>query len=176
MSSPFMFVYGTGREADKRDAFAARRQIMGRTGGRIDAEIPIKADSEVTADDMKAYNLILFGTDRTNSQVSRMVESMPVSFTEGAIEFAGKRYKGDVAMRMIYPNPLAPDRYVLLCSSLADTGMGRFAQGRRMPDYRLVESASGGPRDRKVLVEGIFDDTWQVDAELMTDNRFGASP
>jgi hypothetical protein len=62
---------------------------------------------------------------------------------------------------LIFPNPLNPNRYVVLNSgfTFADAGSGSNAQQTpKLPDYAVIEI---GP-SRKVVLAGFFDERWRA--------------
>lgn len=167
----FLYVAGTkgGKGSQKvlHDlAHDARRGMLDLNGGihsggipgRLIADLKVVRDADVTEDDLRRSHLILFGTPRTNRIVARIAKQLPVTFLNHAVALGGREFAGDdVGVRMIYPNPLNPDRYVVLNAGVTEQALV-YASRRPyglMPDYFVWN----GP---KVLAWGYFNADWQV--------------
>ncbi|MCX7421843.1 MAG: hypothetical protein NT013_20160 [Planctomycetia bacterium] len=62
-------------------------------------------------------NLVLFGDPGSNAVIARILEELPVKWTQNSIEVAGKKYNpAQHGLSLIYPNPLNPNRYVVINS------------------------------------------------------------
>ena len=64
----------------------------------------IKDDTAVTAEDIASHNLILFGDPGSNRLIGRMGDRLPAQWGENRVP------------ALIYPNPLNPNRYVVINS------------------------------------------------------------
>ena len=77
----------------------------------------VKFDTEVTAYDMQKHNLILWGNPETNRILGQLHEQLPLMWRQEAIRLGDKRFTGQTLVPvMIYPNPQAPHRYVVINS------------------------------------------------------------
>jgi len=84
-----------------------------------DGIAPLKADRDVTEEDIASSNLVLFGTPETNSVLARIADKLPIQIGRHKYTVAGRTYEGDdLGLVMCYPNPLAPDHYVLIYSGV----------------------------------------------------------
>ena len=109
--------------------------------------------------DISEKNLVLFGTPVENEVVRRIADRLPVKFLDDGVEVAGQPYRGnDVGLVLVYPNPLNPERYVLLLPEqyAGDSPM-------RLPDYQVVrlKTSDRGPY-HQVLAQGVFNSRWQL--------------
>mgnify|MGYP001008678643 CR=1 FL=1 len=119
-TTPFLCVRGTGKPwngavqawADaslRRFAYEWRRYFRG--------DLPVKDDTEVTPDDLKRCNLILFGDPGSNKWIKEVLPHMPLTWAKKGVEFRGERYPAaDHVPVLIQPNPLAQGRYVVFNS------------------------------------------------------------
>ena len=116
-------------------------------------------------EDIAKYNLILYGTDETNSIVADILPELPVRFRDETIVFAGKSYSGEnVGMQMVYPNPSNRDRYIVLRATPGSAGLGKFGLDRRaVPDFIIVDATLRYPDQSKTLTAGLFNDRWELD-------------
>jgi hypothetical protein len=130
---------------------------------------PVKTDVEVTPEDVRECNLILFGTPQTNSVLARLADRLPVQIADHHFTVAGQTYEGpDLGLVLCYPNPLNPSRYVLIYS-------GEF-YGERLsinhkhdllPDF-IVFTTRAFARDdaNQWLCAGFFDMDWKLKPAL----------
>src|SRR5262249_46614749 len=80
-------------------------------------ELPIKDDANVTEEDVKRCNLILFGDPGSNRWISKVLPQLPISWTKEELRIGRERYAAaNHAPALIQPNPLAAGRYVVLNS------------------------------------------------------------
>ncbi len=80
-------------------------------------DAPSKVDRDVSARDIADKNLILFGDPGGNALIARILGELPIRWTRDAVEIGGRSYAaGDHLPALIFPNPLNPDRYVVLNS------------------------------------------------------------
>jgi len=128
----------------------------------------VKRDKEITADDLARYNLVLWGDPAANSVLGRIAERLPIDWTQDAISVGHQRLaaSGHV-LTMIYPNPDAPGRYVVLNSGPTfREGHDRTnsLQNPKLPDWavldlsQLPDAISPG----RVAAADFFDEGWQV--------------
>jgi len=165
---PLLFVYGT---ADGDETALARRLIEGmrRPRGGVTVDWPMEADVEVSDEDIAAHSLVIVGTPGGNSLLARIADRLPLRVDGGAIVAGGKRFAGErVAASFVYPNPLNPERYVLVHTAV--TAAGLFYAGHLptlLPDWVVYDGSSWGRagglvfNERKILAGGLFDRSWQ---------------
>ncbi|KPL02007.1 MAG: hypothetical protein AMK75_03325, partial [Planctomycetes bacterium SM23_65] len=139
---PFLLVHGsTGEgEAQIRTRSGAQRSAL--EWFDFAAGIPrIKKDADVTADDIQRFNLILFGTPKTNLLIQRVAAHLPVQIDEGKFTIGANTYAGkDLGLAMIYPNPLNPERYVVVYSGVHwGRGLPKNHKLDFLPDYIVFD-------------------------------------
>jgi poly(3-hydroxybutyrate) depolymerase len=175
-TSPFLCVRGTGKAWNpavqswsdanlKRFAYEWHRYFRG--------ELPVKDDTAVTADDLKRYNLILFGDPGSNALIARVLPKLPLTWTEKELRFGKGRFPAaDHAPALIQPNPLAPGRYVVVNSGhtfrekeLASLNYLLFP---RLGDWAVLKVGAKSPAnpseplEEEVLRSGFFDERWRM--------------
>jgi predicted esterase len=180
---PFIVIYGTSGDSElhknisrgEAARFAADWQLRYGEGPRV------KADSEVTDDDIAKFNLLIFGGADVNSVAAKMMPGMavPVAVSDG-VSIGTRVYKGHGAGVMVCcPNPLNPERMVALVAgttpaalyqAYSRTGLwfnwGVYDEYKWF-DYAVFDNRTAGPDT--FLAAGFFDNQWQ----LPTD---GAAP
>ena len=122
----------------------------------------------VSADDIATKHLVLFGTPESNPLIARVLPQLPVR-REGAdwVLGAARAPTATSLPVLVYPNPLNPDRYVVLNSGFTFREYAYLNNARQipmLPDWALVDAAEG--RDvqlpGRILAEGFFDERWQL--------------
>jgi dienelactone hydrolase len=147
-----------GELADAK--FQWRRQMRGNA--------LVKSSADVTAADIADRNLILWGDPASNPLIERIVSQLPVKWTKRKVILAGKSFDstGTVPV-MIYPNPLNPDRYVVLNSGQTFMQFGAMSNSRqtpKLPDWALLDTSvrvQDRVRKKGVRAAGFFDEQWQ---------------
>ena len=114
-------------------------------------------------------NLFLFGPPAQNPLMRRVLEDLPVRITENHIEIRGRRYAADRhGLWMIYPNPLNPDRYVVINTGLPwGKGLPVNHKYDMIPDFIVYtgEKTRDDTECNKYVAAGFFDQFWQFDEE-----------
>ena len=164
MGESVLFVYGTQKEKnpDKREKMvdAVVLSLFGKPDGRelFHTAFPRKADVDVTPADMAGSHLVLLGTPAENTLLARIAGSLPVQFAGDGVTMGGKTFK-DAGIVMVYPNPLNPDRYVLL---MPENYNSRLPDSRTYRDYFIGQF---GTRTQ-AIEEGVFDSRWRLKLSL----------
>ncbi len=87
------------------------------TCGFRSVDHPVRRDTQLTAEDIRDRNLILWGNDKTNAVIKKINGKLPIRLDGHKVIVKDQVYDyDDVALAMIYPNPLNPERYVLIYS------------------------------------------------------------
>ena len=171
-TGPFLCVRGTGKPWHAATQEYARKDLerfSSEWAKYLRGELPIKNDSDVTAEDIATKHLILFGDPSSNSLLGQVVPRLPIAWSAKAIRWGGKDYDaaGHVPV-MIYPSPLAPERYVVLNSG--HTFHKEDFEGTnallypRLGDFAVL-GLSGSKEDPlgvEVKTAGLFDDSWTL--------------
>jgi hypothetical protein len=122
----------------------------------------VKDDSQINDADIANYNLVLFGDPKSNRLLARIVDKLPMQWSEQAVRIGTKAFAAKTHVPMlIFPNPLNPERYVVLNSgfTFAAAGTGSNAQQTpKLPDYAVLDVEHGGI----VVLADFFDDQWRV--------------
>lgn len=125
-------------------------------------DIRMKDDNAVSASDIANYNLVLFGDPGSNSVIAKVIGRLPVQWTRSEITIGLQKFPAvDHAVVMIYPNPLNPQRYVVLNTGHTFTA-NRIAAGSestffpRLGDYAVLTTAGD------VKLAAFFDEQWKL--------------
>lgn len=178
ITKPFMVVVGTtSRDPHMRRIIEERaRDVQDVWMAWQYQPLRLKQDVQVSADDERTYSLILLGGADANAVTRRLGKRLPMSVSRNSIEVDGKRWQAaDAVLQMIYPNPRAENRYVLVVAATSAAGMHfwkpefvepsigvgfigsdwTIRDGRRPPSEARVD-----PIDRDVA-SGLFDVNWR---------------
>jgi hypothetical protein len=166
---PLLFVYGTTKSSETALARRTIEKLKKPLRG-ITAKWPVKADKEVTEDDIERYSLVLVGTPGGNSLLKRIQEKLPIRVEDGAVLVGQARYKDPtVAASFIHPNPLNPSRYVVVHTGASTEALFYTAHlPGLLPDYVVYDASAWGRKggrvleDRQVLTAGFFDKHWKI--------------
>ncbi|WP_010586761.1 prolyl oligopeptidase family serine peptidase [Schlesneria paludicola] len=139
-----------------------RRQMRG--------DAIVKLDSEITAEDVANSNLILWGDTQSNSVLAKIADRLPILWTGRDIVVGDRTFDAaNHAPVAVYPNPLNPERYVVLNSSFTYREYDYLNNARqvpKLPDWAIVDLRTP-PNARypgKIVDADFFDERWNVKA------------
>lgn len=124
-------------------------------------------DRQLTKQQIATHNLILFGDPESNSAIARLADGLPVKWTADQIQLGKQVYsRSGHAVAMIYPNPLNPDRYIVLNSGFTFREydyLNNARQTPKLPDWAVIDITGGATyRDPGVIkAAGFFDERWR---------------
>jgi dienelactone hydrolase len=128
----------------------------------------VKDDTAITADDIASANLVLWGDPSSNTVLAKVLPSLPLKWTKGAVELGKARLdSAHYAPVMVYPNPLNQKRYVVLNSSFTFRMGSRTSnslQTPKLPDWTLVDLRTAPDDQQPGLIydAGFFDEKWKL--------------
>jgi hypothetical protein len=164
---PTLVIYGTA----KPDETAANKLVAEFAAAIPHATLrfPVKADVDVTDDDLKSKSLILIGRPETNKIAAALADALPVHFEKNALTFRGKRHEGaDVGISLIHPNPKNAGEYVVLHAGVGPQGtLASRHVPALAPDYVVYDRRIIALRSTLVLWGtpvrdgGFFDGSWK---------------
>ncbi|HVE42289.1 MAG TPA: prolyl oligopeptidase family serine peptidase [Planctomycetota bacterium] len=162
----FLCVRGTGGAWNPAAAAwsdASLKRLSAEWQRHYRGELPLKADVNVTEEDARRANLILFGDPGSNSWIAKVLPSLPLRWTKGELRVGDRPYDPAThAPALIYPNPLAADRYVVLNSgpSFHEKEMAlSYLLYPRLGDWAVFEV--GTPDIDAVRASGFFGEKWE---------------
>lgn len=127
----------------------------------------VKNDTEVTAADVAAHNLVLFGDPSSNSVYKRIAGRLPIQWRAGGVTVGGQQFDAAHALVFIYPNPLNPKKYVVVNSGFTfHDQSNNDMQSPKLPDWAVVDITKPGNNYRYLPLfvesQGFFDESWQL--------------
>jgi len=129
---------------------------------------PTRMDSEITDDDIASRNLVLWGDPQSNKLLARIADKLPISWTAQEIKVGAQTFtSADHVPALIFPNPLNPNRYVVLNSGFTYREYDYLSNARqvpKLPDYAIIDitkpvtsQVPGG-----IATAGFFGEHWQL--------------
>ena len=124
-------------------------------------------DTAVTPEMVANANLILWGDPSSNKVLARIVGQLPVKWSAETLQAGTKNYPAaNHVPVLIYPNPLNPNRYVVLNSGFTFREYDYLNNARqvpKLPDWAVVD-VNTPPSSRwpgKVVEAGFFGERWE---------------
>ena len=123
--------------------------------------------TDVSGQDIADRNLILFGTADSNPLIARVMPGLPLRRDGDAWSIGPHRVDAAAAVPiLIYPNPLNPDRVIVLNSGFTFREYAYLNNARQipmLPDWAIVSAAEGRGTQLpgRILASGFFDERWQ---------------
>jgi len=130
-------------------------------------DAPVKDDTAVTAEDLASSHIVLWGDPGANQLLARLLPGLPLQWDARTLTFRGERLEAaHHAPILIYPNPLNPDKYVVLNTGIdfRDHGYGSNSlQTPKLPDHAIVDlrEAPGARWPGRIVAAGFFDEAWR---------------
>ena len=152
------------------DTFAENfRRYLNGDVRRISAAAVDEYRAEAVNDYHRFDHLVLFGDPGSNPLIAKVLPGLPVEWDRDGFTIAGTKYDHDThALRMIYPNPLNPEKYVVLNSGHT-FGEDAFRGTNALLYPRLGDAAvvkftpdGDGGYTEEVVWSAIFDSDWAL--------------
>jgi len=133
------------------------------------AQVPVINDTQVTDELVETRHLILFGDPGSNAVLARVLAKLPMEWTRTALTVAGQTYSPEShGVALIFPNPLNPNRYVVVNSGHTfhepDFKASNANLYPRLGDLAVIEFQ---PREsgytETVRFADVFNQRWQLD-------------
>jgi enterochelin esterase-like enzyme len=181
ITTPFALVVGT-RSPDPlmRQRCQAKADAFGELWKQWQHVTPrVFRDSEITQEEQRRYSLLLIGGPEDNEITRELASRLPLKVSREGFTLDGRKYAAtDAVIQMIYPHPLAKNRYVMVVAGTSADGMyfwnpplwhtalgfptnywdWTIQDGRRVK----LASAAFGP-ERGWVAAGVFNQHWRRD-------------
>jgi Phospholipase B len=152
-----LIVYGTEKEAHaQREAADRLQRAIQRRWSNV--TVPIKADSEVTDDDLIGHHILLVGRPDSNSVAARVAKALPVSFGPASFVVRKKTYAHPgSAVIAAGSNPINARFSVVIFAGLSADATWRCVQsasGRSSAAAEVLLAPEGSRPQRLVVPSG----------------------
>ncbi len=167
----FLFVQPTGTAMNpKVDAWAKGELEHAITHWRqqFRGDARVKKDSEITDADIAQHNLVLWGDPQSNALLAKIADKLPIKWTKQGLWAGAVNHsvENNVPV-MIYPNPLNPQKYVVINSSFTYREydyLNNARQTPKLPDWAVIDISKpvtsrwpGG-----IVEAGFFGERWEL--------------
>lgn len=169
---PFVCVKGTGKpwNAELNEWSQSVLALFEKEFDKwLRAKVPVINDNEVSDQTIADKNLILFGDPGSNSLIAKVVEDLPVQWTKDQITVNGKSYDTkNHGVILIYPNPLNPNRYVVINSGHTMHEKDFLASNSwlfpKLGDIAIIQfkKTDSGTFENKTVWAELFDSNWNL--------------
>ena len=180
MSTPFVIVVGTTAHDPQMKQYIAERAGEIQTMWQTWQHQPLRLmqDTDVTSEREHEYSLVLIGGVNENAVTRRLASKLPFKVTRDAITVDGRTWQTkDSVLQLLYPSPVAKDRYVFVAAATSAEGMylwkpavnyvqtgvaltawdWTIQNGRQPPPGEQVSAADSN------VAAGLFDANWRRD-------------
>lgn len=125
-------------------------------------------DTDLTDELIRSANLVLWGDAASNAVIKRVLPKLPFQWTADQLQVGEDTYTAsEHAFVLIYPNPLNPNRYVVLNSSFTYRDYAYLNNARQvpmLPDWAVInlKTPPGNVWPGEVVAADFFDESWQL--------------
>ncbi len=128
----------------------------------------VKLDTEVTEDDVKSANLVLWGDRASNQWIAKIADEMPIGWDAKNIAVGDDKFDAENhALIAIFPNPKNDNKYIVLNSGFTYREydyLNNARQTAKLPDWAVVDLRTP-PNSRwpgKIVAADFFDEEWKL--------------
>ncbi|MBT3606387.1 MAG: prolyl oligopeptidase family serine peptidase, partial [Candidatus Latescibacteria bacterium] len=126
----------------------------------------VKPDNEITDQDITNYNLALWGDPESNAILKRIHSDLPIQWDTEQITVGKQNFtaKNHVPV-FIFPNPLNPQRYVVVNSGFTFAPNGASSnstQTPKLPDWAILDTTQAWDNPARVKAADFFDENWKL--------------
>jgi dienelactone hydrolase len=166
----FVFVRATGKSAHPevdRWARAEMDRAIAQWKIVFRGEVRVVDDTAVTPEMMSAHHLIVWGDPDSNAVIKKMLPKLPLEWGAEKLRLGTGTYEATHhAPVLIHPNPLAPNRYVVINSSFTfrqGSDTSNSLQTPKLPDWAVVDLRTPPDALMPGLVQdaGFFNENWR---------------
>ena len=170
---PLVFVVGT-RDSSLTGANLQVARALAEPPYGVEARWPIVADVDVDETLASSHALFLIGSERSNAYVAKLGDRLPIRVGQGRVMAGDQSFEGaEVGTLFVYPNPLHPERYVVVLAAPDVAGTLRaLSLPRMLPDFVIYDEKVAAARGQIVLgsaslvAGGMFDERWRLPASM----------
>jgi hypothetical protein len=170
-TAPFHCVVGTGKplHPEMHKAAIAQLERFRREWDKwMRGTLIVKKDTEITADDKRDKNLILFGDPGSNRLIADALPKLPIQWTDKTVAYGDSNFDAAAHLPMlIQPSPFGSNRYIVLNSGHtfheAEFKATNAQLYPRLGDYAVVKPTptEKDPAAFEVITAGLFDEDWK---------------
>ena len=169
--SSFLFVEPTGQSAYPKVEKWVRAELPRAKKHwqlQFRGEVRSKADKDITDADIAAHNLIIWGDPESNRLLKRIADKLPLEWNKNFITAGKSRIDAPGGiLTLICPNPLNPDRYIVLNSGFTYREYAYLNNARQipmLPDWAIIDLTTppNAVRPGRIFDAGFFGEDWKT--------------
>ena len=128
----------------------------------------VRLASEITDEEIRNANLVLFGTPRSNTLIEKIERELPITWDTSALNVGSRTFDSAYHIPLlIYPNPLNRSRYVVMNSGFTYREYAYLNNARQvpmLPDWAIVDirTPPTSQYPGKVVAADFFDEDWKL--------------
>ncbi len=173
----FIMVRPTGQPLNEKVGAWTQTELAHATNHwrqQFRGEPRVKDDTEISQEEIAASNLVLWGDPSSNKLLARLAAKLPIHWGEASLSLGAKTFSSANHLPiLIYPNPLNPERYVVLNSGFTFREYDYLNNARqvpKLPDYAIIDlNAPVSARAPGGIVEaGFFGERWELPSPQKT--------
>ncbi|MDX2040702.1 MAG: prolyl oligopeptidase family serine peptidase [Acidobacteriota bacterium] len=169
--SSFVFVRPTGKALnDNVAAWSAaeldRAIVQWRNHFRGEARV--KTDAEITDADIADSNLVLWGDPASNAVLGKLIDRLPIGWNSQTVKIGEQSFvAANHVPVMIFPNPLNPNRYVVINSGFTFREAHHLTNAQqtpKLPDWAIVDLSvpPSAYAPGRIAAAGFFGERWEL--------------
>jgi pimeloyl-ACP methyl ester carboxylesterase len=168
--SSFIVVRPTGQFANEKVAAWTAAELAHFTNEwrrHFRGDARVKDDTAVTDADLASNNVIVWGDPTSNQLLAKIAPKLPVSWDAKQVKAGRNTFAAtNHVPALIYPNPLNPNRYVVLNSGFTIREYDYLNNARqvpKLPDWAVID-INTPPNARwpgKIADAGFFGERWE---------------
>jgi pimeloyl-ACP methyl ester carboxylesterase len=167
----FLFVEPTGKpfhEATGEWVTEEMGHAIAQWRQQFRGDARVVADRDLSEEDIRNHNLVLWGDPSSNAILGKIAGRLPIAWTKKSIRASANEFDaGKHVLLMIYPNPLNPERYVVLNSSFTYREydyLNNARQAPKLPDWAVVDGTTPMTSQvpGEVVAADFFDERWKL--------------
>lgn len=131
-------------------------------------DVQVVLDRDLTEDQIETCHLICFGDFSSNRYLYNVASMLPIEWTRETLK-VGEQVFDPVSHTpsFIYPNPLNPDRYLVVNSGMTFREFSNTSNSRQiamLPDWAVLDVTTNDDSmvAGQVKAQGFFDESWQL--------------
>lgn len=130
-------------------------------------DVRIKDDTAVTEADIAGSHLVLWGDPQSNAQLAKVAAQLGIRWDKAGVHTAAAGYPVDQFVPVfIYPNPLNPQRYVVVNSGFTFREydyLNNARQTPKLPDWAIIDITKPATARTPggITAAGFFGEKWE---------------
>ena len=171
--SSFVFVRPTGKAINEKVAAWSAAELdraIVQWRKHFRGEARVKTDAEITEADIAGSNLVLWGDPASNTVLAKLIDRLPIGWNAQTVKVGDQTFAtASHVPVLIFPNPLNPNRYVVINSGFTFREAHHLTNAQqtpKLPDWAIVDLTTppSAYAPGKIAAAGFFGERWELKA------------